>query len=469
MPTFALSPKPVKPVKSAYRVIKSPAIPVPESVALLDSLRKNEPLSMTGQPAILWESAQGCLVRDRWGNQWLDWSSGVLVANSGHGRKEISDAIVKQAQSPLLHNYCFPNQSRADLVNFLSELAPAPLKKVFLLTTGAETTECAIKLCKTHGVKVGGKKKDVMVSFQHAFHGRTLASQLAGGIPSLKEWITRENPDFVQVPFPGDWRLKPEQRTFEAFEAALKAKGHGPENIAGVIVETYQGGSVAFLPVEFAKKLREWTTKHQVVLVFDEVQAGFGRCGTMFGFEEYGVVPDLACFGKGLSSSLPISALLGKAELMDLYGPGAMTSTHSGNPVCSAAALANLKLIVGEKLAQNAAERGKELLAGLEKIVAKHKDVVGALKAKGLVAGVHIIKKGSTDPDGDLAFRIVERAVEKGLLMFGPVGFGGATVKICPPLVITKEQLADGLVALGEAFDEIVAEVAAQVPASVAK
>lgn len=452
--TFPTQPKTVKPVKTAYRVIKT-QIPVPESVPILETLRAHEPVSMSGQPAILWESAQGCLVKDRWGNQWLDWSSGVLVTNAGHGRKEIVDAIVKQATSPLLHNYCFPNEPRAALGKFLTEMAPAPLKKCFLLTTGAETTECAIKLAKTHGIKVGGAKKDVLVSFEHAFHGRTLGSQLAGGIPALKTWITREHPDYVQVPFPGDWRLKPEQQTFAAFEKALESKGIKPEQIAGVISETYQGGSVAFMPVEFAKALRAWCTKNQIVMIYDEVQAGFGRCGTLFGFEYYGVVPDVICCGKGISSSLPISCVLGKPEIMDLYGPGEMTSTHTGNPICSAAALANLKIIVNEKLAENSAARGEEMLTGLEKIRAKYPSRIGAIKGRGLVAGVHCVQKGTTDPDPDTAFSVVEKSVEKGLLLFGPVGFKGGTIKICPPLIMTKDQIADGLVALNEAFEEV--------------
>jgi len=453
--TFPTTPKKVPAVKTPYRVIRT-AIPVPESIPVLERLRAHEPLSMSGQPAIVWDSAEGCAVKDRWGNQWLDWSSGVLVTNAGHGRKEIVDAIVKQATSPLLHNYCFPNEARAALAEMLTELSPAPLKKCFLLTTGAETTECAIKLAKTHGLKVGGARKDIIVSFEHAFHGRTMGAQLAGGIPALKSWITRDHSDFVQVPFPGDWRLKPEQQTFTAFEAALAGKGVTPERVAGIISETYQGGSVAFLPVPFAKALRDWCTKHSIVMIFDEVQAGFGRCGTMFGFQHYGVVPDLVCCGKGISSSLPISCVLGRPEIVDLYGPGEMTSTHTGNPICAAAALANLKVIVGDKLPENAATRGKELAAGLEKIRARYPARISAVKAQGLVAGMHCTLNGTTDPDPDLAFNIVERCVEKGLLLFGPVGFKGATIKICPPLVITREQLTDGLQALTEAFAEIV-------------
>lgn len=452
--TFLLEPQKVPPVKSPFRTIQT-ALPVPESIPILKELREYEPQSMTGQPPILWESAQGCLVRDRWGNQWLDWSSGVLVTNAGHGHPEIVAAIVKQAQSPLLHNYCFPNEPRAALVKYLVNLAPAPLKKCFLLTTGAETTECAIKLAKTHGISVGGKTKDVIVSFQHAFHGRTMGSQLAGGIPSLKNWLTRDHGDFVQAPFPGDWRLPAEQRTFERFLKNLADKGCQPEQVAGVICETYQGASCAFLPLDFAKKLRAWCDQYKVVLIFDEVQAGFGRCGTMFGFEHYGFTPDLATFGKGISSSLPISAVLGRAEIMDLYPPGSMTSTHTGNPICAAAALANLKIIVEQKLAQNAAARGEEMAAGLHKLAAKHKAVVGAAEGKGLAWTMHCVKTGTTEPDPDLAFRVVERCIQKGLLLFAPVGFQGATLKLCPPLIVSAAQLADGLLALNEAWDEV--------------
>ncbi len=452
--SFSLTPKTVPAVKSAYRTIQT-QIPVPESLPFVEALRTYEPLSMTGQAPILWESAQNCCVKDRWGNQWLDWSSGVLVANAGHGRKEIADAIIKQAQSPLLHNYCFPNQPRAELVKYLVESAPEGLDKCFLLTTGAESTECAIKLAKTYGVKVGGKEKDVIVSFENAFHGRTMGSQLAGGIPGLKNWITREHPDFVQVPYPGAWRLPQEQRTFAAFEAALNEKGISPNQVAGIISETYQGGNVAFLPLEFAAQLRAWCTKNQIVLIFDEVQAGFGRCGKLFGFEHYNVVPDLTCCGKGISSSLPLSCVLGKSEIMDLYGPGQMTSTHTGNPICASAALANLKLIVEGKLSENAAAREKELLSGLNAIREKFPKHVGAVEGKGLVAGIDMVKPGTSDPDPEAAFAIVEKSIEKGLLLFSPVGTGGNLLKICPPLIITSEEIADGLVALEEAFTEV--------------
>lgn len=449
---YSLVPKHVPRIETAHRRIVTP-IPAPESLPVLEKLHRYEPLAMRGQPPVVWHRAEGFQVFDAWGNCWIDWSSGVLITNAGHGRAEIIDAIVRQAQSGLLTNYCFPSEIRARLVERLAELLPAPLKKVFLLTTGSEAVEVAIKLCRTHGLKTAGRHKNVIVSYDKAFHGRTLGAQQAGGIPALKEWIINLDPGFVQVPFPDGYRT--EDTSFEYFERCLAEQGVRGENVAGVMLETYQGGSASFAPVEYMKQLREWCCHHGALLVCDEVQAGFGRCGTMWGFEHYGIVPDLATFGKGISSSLPISAVAGRAELMDLHPPGSMTSTHTGNPVSCAAALASIDLVVKERLAERAAQTGALLHAGLRRLQQKFPQI-GCVDGKGLVAGVACVEPGTKNPDGDLAFEIVNRCVEKGLLMFSPVGFGGATVKICPPLVITEAAMEESLEVFAEAVQEAV-------------
>ena len=181
------------------------------------------------------------------------------------------DAIREQAGSVLLTNYCFPSEIRARLVERLAELLPEPLKKVFLLTTGSETVECAIKLCRTHGIRVGGSKKHIIVSYESSFHGRTLGSQQAGGIPALKDWIVNLDAGFVQIPFPDGYRVT--DTSFEGFERALQERHVDPASVAGVILETYQGGSAAFAPVEYMQTLRQWCTQHDALLVCDEVQA----------------------------------------------------------------------------------------------------------------------------------------------------------------------------------------------------
>ena len=447
---FNLVPRDVGRIDTPFRQIVTP-IPAPESLPVLETLRRIEPIAMQGQPPIVWNRAEGFQVFDGCGNKWIDWSSGVVVANAGHGRKEVIEAIQKQAAAHLLTNYCFPSEQRALLLDKLASLLPDPLKKIFLLTTGAETVECAVKLCRTWGTKNGGRHKHVIVSFQQSFHGRTLGAQLAGGIPSLKEWIVNADPGFVQIPFPDGWRNR--YTSFEHFEHDLRNTGVEPANVAGVIMETYQGGSAAFAPPEYMKALRQWCAGHRALLVLDEVQAAFGRTGTLFGWEHYGIVPDVACFGKGISGSLPISAVAGRADVMDMHPPNSMTSTHTGNPVCCAAALASIQLILNEDLAGNAHRMGEILhneLAQLRGRIPR----IGRVEGKGLVAGVACVKQGSTEPDGDLAWRVVERSIEKGVLMFAPVGYGGGTIKICPPLVITEAALRESLAAFAEAFDE---------------
>jgi len=451
---YDLTPRAVPRVETPYRRIVTP-IPVPESLPILERLARHEPVAMRGQPPIVWDRAEGFQVFDAWGNCWVDWSSGVLITNAGHGRERIREAVKRQADSRLLTSYCFPSEIRARLVERLAGLLPEPLKKIFLLTTGSETVECAIKLCRTWGVKHGGRAKHVIVSFEKAFHGRTLGAQQAGGIPALKEWIVNLDPGFVQAPFPdGFWT---QDNSFEGFERRLFELGVEPQNVAGVVLETYQGGSAGFAPREFMRALRAWCTGHKALLVCDEVQAGFGRTGTLWGFEHYGIVPDLACFGKGITSSLPLAAVAGRAEVMDQFGPGTMTSTHTGNPVCCAAALASIDLVVEENLAENARRVGGVLHQKLLEVQSRHPQL-GAVLGRGLVAGVICAHPGTREPDGNLAWEAVRRSVEKGVLMFSPVGFQGSTVKISPPLVITGEAILDSVAAFEEAVAEALAD-----------
>lgn len=447
---FPLVPAEVKPVDTKYRKL-SGLLPNEETIEQIKQLRAVEPLSMRGQAPIVWAKSENISVYDAYGNKWLDFSSGVLITNAGHSRRKIVDAICAQAQN-VLTTYCFPNAPRLGLVKKLAELAPKPLNKVFLLSTGAEATECALKLMRTNGRKHGGDDKAVIVGFENAFHGRSLGAQMMGGVAGGKAWIKNLDPDMVQVPFPDGFRNT--DVSFELFEKSLASLGVKPHNVAGVISETYQGGGPYFMPAEYAQALRKWCDKHGALLCFDEVQAGFGRCGTMWGFEHYGVVPDLFCIGKGISSSLPISGVIGRQEVLDLYGPNEMTSTHSGNPICCAAALANLEIILEEKLVGNSAKVGQILQDGLDQIKAEFPAIIGARLGKGLVAGLQIVKPGTKDPDGDLAWDIVNACFRKGLLMFVPVGMGGGCVKIAPPLTITTEALTEGLDVIREAIQE---------------
>lgn len=446
--SYSIVPKKVEKIETKNRKIVT-EIPAPDSIPVLETLREYEPRSMSGQPPVVWDKAEGINVYDKYGNKWLDFSSGVLVTNVGHSHPEVVRRIKKQIEKTLLHNYCFPSEIRAELVKKIADLSPAPLKKVFLLTTGSEAVECALKLARTWGLK---RNKKIVISFEGAFHGRTLGSQLVGGTPALKQWVSNPDRNIHQMPFPGDPRCK--DKNFSLFEKKLIEFGVDSKDVCAVIVETYQGGNAAFLPVEYAQSLRKWCDKNEVLLIFDEVQAGFGRTGKLFGFQHYGVFPDIFTLGKGISSSLPLSAVVGRQEIMDQYDPGTMTSTHTGNPLSCAAALGSIEALKKENLVENAREMGKVFERELTKIKNKYSNV-GFVCGKGLVWALHIVKKDSDEPDGDFAFEVVGRCIEKGLLFFAPVGLGGAVIKISPPLIINEEAILEGCSVLDESIREI--------------
>ena len=295
--------------------------------------------------------------------------------------------------------------------------------------------------------------QSVIVGFDNAFHGRTMGAQQMGGVKGGKAWIKNLDPELVQVPFPDGFRC--EDTSFQLFEDSLKKLAVDPDNVAGVISETYQGGGPYFMPKEYAKKLRKWCDNHGALLTFDEVQAGFGRCGRQWGFELYDIVPDLFCLGKGISSSLPISAVIGKTKVMDLYGPNEMTSTHSGNPICCAASLASIETMEEENLIENADKIGAVMQAELQSIKQQFSDVIAFAPGAGLVGGLQAVKKGTKDPDGDLAWEVVNLSYRKGLMMFAPVGFGGGCIKIAPPLCITKDAVLEGCSIIRESMAEV--------------
>ncbi len=188
------------------------------------------------------------------------------------------------------------------------------------------------------------------------------------------------------------------------------------------------------------------------------MQAGFGRTGKMFCFEHYGVKPDLIVCGKGISSSLPISAVIGRKDILQLYAPGSMTSTHSASPLPTAAAVENLRILREENLAETARRLGEILIPELERIRNKYPDRLGCVHGKGLVAGIQVVNKGTKEPDSETALAIKEKCFQNGLLMFAPVGIGGECIKIAPPLVINEEALREGLGILEESCDEVIGE-----------
>jgi 4-aminobutyrate aminotransferase/(S)-3-amino-2-methylpropionate transaminase len=455
MAEYDLTPVRVPKIKTRFRTIRTP-LPVPQSLPIFEELRRSEPRAMAGQPPVVWHKADNFTVSDRWGNRWIDWSSGVLITNAGHGAKPIRRAIKKLMDRPLLATYVFVHEERAVLTRMLREISPDPKRyQVFLLSTGSEAVENCLKLAKTYALAKHGPRKKVIVSFQNAFHGRTMGAQLAGGMERLKTWLVDRDPSFVQVPFPDGY--KNADTSFDLFLRSLESQGVAPDTIAGVVSETFQGVGPDFMPVAYARSLESFCRRHDIVLIMDEVQAGFGRSGKMFAFEHYGITPDLIACGKGITSSLPLSAVIGRTDILGLYAPGSMTSTHSASPAAVAAAIENLKLIRKEKLVARAAKLGNILCSALERLQRRHPDVLGCVQGRGLVAGIQVVKPGTREPDPALAVRVNVACFQKGLLMFAPVGIAGECLKIAPPLTISEPALRESIAVFEEAVEEVIA------------
>ncbi len=448
---YSLVPRDVPRVQTAHRRIVT-KLPVPESVPIFEKLERFEPSSMQGQPPVIIDHTEGWHVFDRWGNMWLDWSSGVLISNVGNSNPAIVGALRKMLERPLLSTYVFAHESRAELAELLAGIAPKPDYKVFLLSTGSEATETCIKLAKTWGLQKHGPERRYFVTFQNAFHGRTMGAQLAGGSPKQKAWLGRPDDSFVQVPFPDGYK-NPDIR-FELFLETLDKKRIKPSQVCGVMSVSFQGVGPDFFPVEYAESLEAWCRENGVLLIMDEVQAGFGRTGKWFAFENYGITPDLIACGKGISSSLPLSAVIGRPDVMELYPPGSMTSTHSGSPLPVAAAVANIRELTRGAYLQNALAMDPVLRDGLFGLQKRHPKQAGCVHSRGLVAGIQIVKPGTKDPDPAAALAVNEACFRRGLLMFAPVGVAGECIKIAPALDISREALEEGIQALGEAMDE---------------
>ena len=415
---------------------------------------------MTAMPPIVWHEAEGFLVRDPYGNQWIDLTSGIVMANAGHGHPRIAEAIRQAADAKLLASYAFPTDVRTQLLAKLIALAPLEDAKAIVYCAGTEATECAMALMRRHGQSISPSKVGIL-SFADGYHGRTLSASLAGGRPGPNDWITREQVWHYQIPFPfcprrpwgRDCYDRCGESCFRECLNSLAAQGIEPEQIAGIIAEPVPGWATWPIPKDFARALRIWAAEHDILITFDEVQCGCARTGRFFGFEHTGVVPDLIVLGKGLTSSLPVSALVGPARLMDLPAPGEMSSTHGGNPVCAAAALVNLEIIEEEHLTDRAAATGAAVLERLRQLQHDWPEYVRSIHGPGLFISIHLQVPGTDEPHVELADAVVAEAVRRGVLMF-PTGRG--FLKFVPPLCIELEAALEAADVIRECFQSCI-------------
>jgi 4-aminobutyrate aminotransferase-like enzyme len=450
--SFNLEIRDVDKVNTKHRKILT-QIPVPESLPLFEKIKKYESTNAVEQLPVIWDHAQDYQIFDPWGNVWIDFTSTIFVTNSGHGNSQVINRIRECLDAPLLHSYYYPTQIKADFLEKLIEITPPNFEKAILLSGGTEASERAIKIARINGTNVG-KNKNILVAGIGNYHGKTMGAQMLSGQDRDKEWIGYHDPNIVHMPFPYPWVLEEfggnGEELFQTHLLQLESKGVVTKNIAAFFVESFQGWGAIFYPIDYIKAMRKWATKNHALLVFDEIQAGFGRTGKLFAYEHYDVEADLVICGKGISGSLPLSAVIGSTELIEL--DDAYTSTHGGNPLACAAGLGNLEAFRDLDLINEAARKEKIMFEVIGEWKEKFPKRIGRILGKGLLFGVFITKENSDELDSDLTNIICERAMEKGVFS---ICTGKGTLKLGPPLSIPDDALVEGLGVYAECFEEL--------------
>ena len=450
---FNTSPKIVDHIETDHRIIKT-EIPCVGTEEVMRALEKYESRSMQGQMPIVWDYAQGHSVYDLSKNKWIDFTSTIFVSNVGHSNQNIINAVKIMLDKPLIHSYAYANNIRAKYQKKLIEFAGKDFEKAFLLSSGSESTEAALKLMRLYS-NSQGKKKPGVICFENNWHGRTLGSQMMSGNKIQKEWVGYLDPNIHHLPFPYPWKMnKLTGKEFfnKSLEILDKKNINLSTDICGFMLETFQGWGAVFYPIDFVEAIREIADQNNILVAFDEMQSGFGRTGKKFGYEHYNVHADLLCCGKGIASGFPLSAVIGKKEIMDLPDVGNMSSTHSANPIVCAAGLATLKEIENLDLVNETDRKSKILFKKLNKIKETYPDRISGVFGKGLIAAVLFKKLGSDEPDYEFPSMICEKSMQKGVLF---VHTGRESIKLGPPLTITDEALLEGIEVLDEVIHEL--------------
>jgi 4-aminobutyrate aminotransferase-like enzyme len=453
---FSMTPQNVPHIHTEHRHIRT-AIPAPGTAEVFSRLDKIESRSMHGQLPLVWDKADDFSVFDISGNKWIDFTSTIFVANVGHSNRRVTAAIKKTLDYPLYSCYAYANPVRAQYLEKLIAFAGTPFEKAFLLSAGTEATEAALKLMRMQGQKAG-KRQLGIICIENNWHGRTLGAQMMSSNLGQRAWIGYQDQDIHHIPFPYPWQL--DGRSGEEFLLKglndLAAKGIDlSQDVCGFMLETFQGWGAVFYPKDFVQAIEAICRKNSILLAFDEMQAGFGRTGYKFGFQYYGVTPDLICTGKGMGGGVPLSGVIGRAKVMDLPDIGNMSSTHSANPLVCAAGLAVLDELESRNLVAEANRKGKLFRQELELIQRRFPNHISWILGNGMIMAMLFQDPSTGKANGPFASRVAERCMQKGLLV---VHTGRESIKLGPPLTISDDALLEGIAVLSESIGEVVAE-----------
>ena len=417
-------------------------LPGPNAQRIIaDDTRYMSPSYTRSYPLVA-RRGRGAMIEDVDGNQFLDFSAGIAVASTGHCHPEVVAAIQEQA-AELIHmsGTDFYYEHLNNLAKRLSAVAPMPgPHKFYYGNSGAEAVECAIKLARYH------TRRQHLIAFYGAFHGRTIgALSLTASNPQQRRRFSPLMPGVTHVRYPDVYRGcsgGPEEE--EAFalncarfiEEKVFRSTVAPEEVAAIILEPIQGeGGYVVAPTNFLCEIRQICDRHGILMVVDEVQSGAGRTGKWWAIQHSGVEPDIVASAKGIASGMPLSVCMSRAHVMD-WLPGSHASTFGGNPVCIAAALATMDVLEHSAI-RNAGEVGSYMMDRMRTWITRH-HIVGDVRGRGLMIGIEIVQdQASKVRGGSERDAIIKLAFERGLLCLGA---GLNTIRLSPPLIISKEQ-----------------------------
>jgi len=428
-------------------------IPGPRSREILARKENAVVAAMTVQAPLVVDSALGTVVTDVDGNRLLDLTGGIGCLAVGHSHPHVVEAVQQQAARFLHTDFAVvPYEIYATVAERLVAAAPfsGPARAVFF-NSGAEAIENAVKIARQ------ATKRPAVIAFEGGFHGRTLlALTMTSKANPYKVGLGPLAPAVYHLPFAQDYRGPSSAEALAELERALVTVV-APSEVAAIVVEPIQGeGGFVPAPMEFLQGLRRICDKYGIVFVADEVQTGFGRTGAMFAIEHYDVEPDLVVVAKSLASGLPLSGVLGKAEIMDAAKEGSIGGTYCGNPLGLAAANAVFDVIESEKLIERAKALGEALLKRM-KAWQERFDAIGDVRGKGSMLAIELVQSRETkEPAPDLATRVIEESLQRGLLLL-KAGLYGNCVRVLTPLVITDDELNEALDVWEEALSAVLA------------
>lgn len=400
--------------------------------------------------SIIADHAEGAYIFDTDGVEYLDFTSGIGVTNTGHCHPRVVKAVQEQAAA-LLHGQVniVLHKPLLELIEELRDIVNPRLDGFFFSNSGAEAVEGAFKLARQ------STGKPNIIVFQGSFHGRTVGTMsLTTSKTIYRAGYQPLMPGVFVAPYPYAYRYGWEEEQTSLW--CLNELEHllitetSPHETAAVLVEPILGeGGYVVPPASFLKGLREICDKHQILLIVDEIQSGFGRAGRWFAFEHFNIQPDIVTIAKGLASGLPLSGVISSLEIMKKWVPGSHGGTYGGNAVAAAAAVATIQTIRDERLLENATRRGKQLMDGLNELQ-KQFPVIGDVRGKGLMVGCEL-RDDQRSPDKDSAKRIIQACQSRRLLLL-TCGPWDNTIRFIPPLIVSEDQITKSLQIFAEAL-----------------